>query len=262
MGKVIDIEDRIPTLRAKRKKRTNRKFMTLILLFFIILLILVYFQSPYSKVQKINVTGGKLAEQQYYSKKSTIRIGDSIWGFLENDIEKVLESDHWVKNASVSRKLLTTVNIKVEEWSKVAYTEEKGVFYPILENGEVYKKETKDYVLNAPILIGFTDKKIQKRLVKELARLNPEVLALISQINMHATEGDPYSIRLFMNDGFEVRAIIPTFVDKLNYYPSIVSQIPKNQEGVIDLEVGSFYKPFDEEYMEDEQNEKTSNVTE
>ena len=39
--------------------------------------------------------------------------------------------------------------------------------------------------------------------------------------------------------------------EKLNYYPSIVAQI-ENQEafekGIVDIEVGSYYRPFSDEY--------------
>ncbi|CAM5188197.1 hypothetical protein UACE39S_03345 [Ureibacillus acetophenoni] len=41
MEKIIDIEDRIPTLREKRRKRTNKKFIFLITLFFITLFLLL-----------------------------------------------------------------------------------------------------------------------------------------------------------------------------------------------------------------------------
>ena len=51
MEKVIDIEDRIPTLKARRRKRTNKKFSILLFLFISTLLIVLYFQSSYSHIQ-------------------------------------------------------------------------------------------------------------------------------------------------------------------------------------------------------------------
>lgn len=248
MKKVIDIEDRIPTLRERRRKRTNKKFIILSVLFFIILLVLVYSQSPYSDVKKLEITGASLVDKGYYSDKSKIAIGESMWSFSENEIEQRLEKDDWVKKVKVERKLLTTVNVEIEEWKKVAFTNEEGTFYPVLENGSVYSEASRDGRLDAPVFMQFEDKNVRKRLVKELAKLNPEVLALISQINAAPTDSDPNTIRLYMNDGFEVRAIISTLVSKLNYYPSIVAQIPDGEKGIIDLEVGSYYRPYDEEY--------------
>ena len=105
--------------------------------------------------------------------------------------------------------------------------------------------------IDAPLFIDFSDDKLRKKIVKQLAKLKPEVLALISQINSNATESDPYGIVLYMNDGYEVRAEISTFASKLNYYPSIVAQIEKEEvyeKGIIDIEVGSYYRPFSGEY--------------
>ena len=120
MEKIIDIEDRIPTLKARRKRRTNTKFFTLFLLFFIILLVLLYFQSSYSNVKTLEVSGATLVDKTYYSKKSTITLGKSMWSFSEEEIEGILKQDDWVKDVTVKRNWLTGVEIILEEWPKVA----------------------------------------------------------------------------------------------------------------------------------------------
>lgn len=53
MEKIIDIEERIPTLRERRKKRTNQRFTILLAIFGIILLALLYFQSSLSHIGKL-----------------------------------------------------------------------------------------------------------------------------------------------------------------------------------------------------------------
>lgn len=63
MEKIIDIEERIPTLRERRKKRTNQRFTILLAIFGIILLALLYFQSSLSHIGEIKVTGGQLKKQ-------------------------------------------------------------------------------------------------------------------------------------------------------------------------------------------------------
>ncbi|GLC87552.1 cell division protein FtsQ/DivIB [Lysinibacillus piscis] len=248
MEKVIDIEDRIPTLKKRRKKRTNRKFIVLILLFFIVLAVLLYFQSPYSTIDRITVQGAQLAEEQYYVQTSKLVAGNSLWGFKVKDVEALLQKDTWVKDVQVKRTWFRGVTIHVQEWKKVAYVIIDGVYYPVLENGKRFEQKGKDIPIDAPVFIGFKgDKKIQK-LVQQLAKLNPEVLALISQINTNRSETNPNAIKLYMNDGYEVRAIIQTLAKKLNYYPSIVAQIQNLEKGIIDLEVGSYYRSFQNEY--------------
>jgi cell division protein FtsQ len=48
-----------------------------------------------------------------------------------------------------------------------------------------------------------------------------------------------------MNDGFEVSASIKSFSGKMAHYPSIISQLDPNKKGIIDLEVGSFFKAYE-----------------
>ncbi|KOS62375.1 FtsQ-type POTRA domain-containing protein [Lysinibacillus agricola] len=248
MEKVIDIEDRIPTLKKRRKKRTNRKFIVLILLFFIVLAVLLYFQSPYSKINKITVNGAQLADEQYYLQASSLTPGKSMWGFKVEDVEKLLLKDKWVKEAQVKRNWIQGVTIEIKEWKKVAYLAGDGTYYPLLENGKRFEHAEDDIPIDAPVFIGITGEKTINKLVKQLAQLKPEVLDLISQVNTNSDETNPNAVKLFMNDGYEVRAVIQTLAEKLNHYPSIVAQIPNAEKGVIDLEVGSYFKSFNAEY--------------
>ncbi|SOC35347.1 cell division protein FtsQ/DivIB [Ureibacillus acetophenoni] len=266
MEKVIDIEDRIPTLREKRRKRTNKKFIFLITLFFVTLFLLLYFQSPYSDIKTINVKGSSLVGEEEYIKQSSLQVGQSMWSFKEKEIEDHLKELDWVKNVEVNKKWLTSVEIKIEEWQKVAYISKQNGFYPILENGIIFNEISSNAPIDAPIFLAFDDNEMRERLLKELADLNPTVLSMISQINATPTESDPYAITLFMNDGYEVRAEITSLSEKLNYYPSIVAQIEnagEYEKGIIDIEVGTYYRSFSEEYAfkySEENSEESSDI--
>ncbi|MEO4053616.1 FtsQ-type POTRA domain-containing protein [Solibacillus sp. CAU 1738] len=251
MEKIIDIEDRIPTLREKRRKRTNIKFIVLTTVFVFILFLLLYFQSPYSNIKKIEVNGSVIESELFYLKQSGLKQDDSMWGFRKNEVEAALMENNWVKSATVERKLLTKVIIQIEEWQKVAYISKDNHFYPMLENGVILEEQSELLPLDAPIFLSFEDEDLRKRLLKELVKLDKEVLALISQINATPTSTDPFAITLFMNDGYEVRAEITTLASKLNYYPSIIAQIESTEgyeKGIIDIEVGSYYRSYSDEY--------------
>ncbi|WP_298471956.1 FtsQ-type POTRA domain-containing protein [uncultured Psychrobacillus sp.] len=265
MEKVIDIEDRIPTLKEKRRRRTNKKFSILLFLFVFTLLVLLYFQSSYSQVQKIELDGAKLFSVNHYIEQSGLKIGDSMWSFKEKDIENSLEKSDWVESVQVKRKWLSSVHIEVKEFKQVGYVEKENALQIILENGKTIIPEDEIVPVEGPIIADFEDEKIRLRLIKELKKLNSEVLLTISQINYVPTENDIYSIQVFMNDGNEVQALIPSFSSKMNYYPSIISQINPDQKGVIDMEVGSYFEPFQkvlnetegEEAIEDEEEESS-----
>ncbi|TQR08185.1 cell division protein FtsQ/DivIB [Psychrobacillus soli] len=264
MEKIIDIEDRIPTLKERRRRRTNKKFSILLFLFVTTLLIVLYFQSAYSQVQTIELEGALLVPKEKYIEQSTLKLGDSMWGFKEKNIEKTLEQNEWVKFAHVKRNWLTGVHIQVEEYKQIGYEENEGTLRIILENGKVIETDGQVLPLEGPIFSGFNEGKVRLRLIKELADLPSEVLLTISQIIYTPTENDAYSIQVFMNDGNEIKAIIPSFAEKMNYYPSIVSQLDPDIKGIIDLEVGSFFQPYVqlsneeiEEAMELEEEQQT-----
>ena len=47
----------------------------------------------------------------------------------------------------------------------------------------------------------------------------------ISEIIFEGDEKDSDSITVYMDDGFEVRAFISTFAEKMAYYPDITAQL-------------------------------------
>ena len=49
-----------------------------------------------------------------------------------------------------------------------------------------------------------------------------------------------------MKDGNIVKAIIPTLAEKMAFYPQIKAQL-KERQGTIDLEVGAYFTPFQED---------------
>ena len=69
MDKVIDIEERIPSLREKRRRKTNKKFLFMLTVFVVALLAILYFQSPLSKLETIKVSGAVLHDQAFYEER-------------------------------------------------------------------------------------------------------------------------------------------------------------------------------------------------
>ncbi|MET3576901.1 cell division protein FtsQ/DivIB [Bhargavaea ullalensis] len=246
MDKVIDIEERIPSLREKRKRRTNRKFIFLLLLFLLVLAVLLYFQSPLSKVESVGVEGARLNSGEDYIRASGISEGDALWGFRKSESARKVASLQGVKNAEIARTGLRSVTIKVEEWEPAALIEEEGAFHAVLANGEVFSAPAGP--VPAPILTGFKPGKEMNRMVKELDGLPGSVRALISEVKSSGDKENPDAITAYMSDGYEVRGVISGFSEKMAYYPSIVSQLSDEGKGVIDLEVGLYFRPYKEVY--------------
>src|SRR6185437_8167876 len=99
---------------------------------------------------------------------------------------------------------------------------------------------------DAPILINFEDATSRKRLTDQLLKLDDAVYHLISEIILEGYEDEADSLTVYMDDGFEVHAVIPTFAEKMDYYPEITAQLKGHEKGVIDMEVGTYFVPFSE----------------
>jgi cell division protein FtsQ len=256
-GKIVSIEDRIPKLKQQRRKKANRRLILLLLLFFSLIACVVYFQSPLSHVKTVEVRGNELYPKDKLLSLIGMTESTNIWKVNEKSIEGKLRSLPEIKSADVKIKLPHTIIVNVKEYSRIAYIAKDASYFPVLENGEILKKEqTTDLPVSAPLLIGFSEGDVLEEMIFNLQKLPDEVLNSISEIHHKPKKTDAYRIVLYMNDGFEVNATLRNFTEKMAHYPSIVSQLDPDKKGVIDLEVGSYFKAFDEEGAENAEDEE------
>ncbi len=257
MDKVIDIEERIPSLREKRRRKTNKKFLFMLAVFIVALLAILYFQSPLSKLEAIKVSGAVLHERTYYEEQSGLSTDNSLWSFSTGDIEKSLEKIEGVQKVSVSRKWFRDIEIAITEWKTVAYLEDGGQYSLLLESGETFPTGLLLPEAESPVLNNFKNPVTRKRITAQLLKMDDNVYHLISEIIVVGDEEDSDSITVYMDDGFEVRAFISTFAEKMAYYPDITAQLNSYEKGIIDMEVGTFFTPFSKVYGLVEEEEDT-----
>ncbi|MGM0750339.1 MAG: cell division protein FtsQ/DivIB [Bacillota bacterium] len=244
---VVSLEDRIPKLKQHRKKKANRRLLFLLSLFLLMILSVVYFQSPLSHVKEVVVHGNELVSNETVLQYSGIDSGMNLWSVNKDKTEEQLKKLPEVKNAKVKMSFPNSYEVHIQEYDKKAYLSKGNKFFVILENGKVLNKGTESIPVDAPLLRGFEEDKVLVKMVEELGELPKEVQHLISEINLVPKKTDQYHLTLFMNDGFEVSATIRTFSEKMVHYPSIVSQLDPSVKGVIDLEVGSYFRAYETE---------------
>ncbi|MBT2756106.1 cell division protein FtsQ/DivIB [Mesobacillus foraminis] len=257
--KIVSIEERIPKLKLQRRKKANRRLIIMLILFFTLILCIIYFQSPLSKVKSFSVHGNDSYTADEILKFSEISSQSNIWKINRNEAESKLEKLPEIKNAEVTVRLPNTVKIELKEYEKLAYLSKGKDFFPVLGNGEILGNDlSEDMPVNAPILIGFKEGKALDEMISSLERLPDEILSSISEIHYKPSKTDAYRINLFMNDGYEVNATLRNFTEKMTHYPSIISQLDPAQKGVIDLEVGSYFKAYQAEEAEEVELKKES----
>ncbi|WP_433749522.1 cell division protein FtsQ/DivIB [Falsibacillus pallidus] len=254
-GNIVSLEDRIPKIKQQRKRKANRRLIILLSIFFLLIACIGYFQSSISKVGSIQVEGSHLLSEKAVIKASGISKGMNVWGINRDQTVKNLEKLPEIKSAKVSVRLPNSYKIHVKEYGRIAFLSKGTSFYPVLENGRIVKDGgSKTVRVNSPLLTDFKEGAVLNEMVEQLRTLPDEIINSISEIQYAPKKTDKYHITLYMNDGFEVTATIRSFSDKMIHYPSIISQLDPNKKGIIDLEVGSFFKAYDT--GEDKQNEK------
>jgi cell division protein FtsQ len=246
-GKVVILEDRIPKLKEQRKQKANRRLIFYLSIFFLLLLCVIYFQSPLSNVSSITIEGNRNVATAEIKKISGISTRTSFWKIHNDSLEKKLEEHIEIKNAEVHKVFPNKIVIEIEERKRVAYILKNEKFIPILENGMLLTKKHENVVpADAPILVHWKKAEDIQEMAKELKKLPSSIKNSISEIHHTPEPNDPLHITLFMNDGFEVSATIRNFSKKMLAYPSIVSKLDPTVKGVIHLEVGAYFKAYEQ----------------
>jgi len=245
-GKIVALEDRIPKLKEQRRRKANKRLILLLLLFFTMIVAVAYTQSPLSRVKQILVKGNdNFYTAAELAKVSGITTSTNIWKVNTGEAASTLDRLPEIKQASVYIKWPNTILIQVQVHKRIAYLKKDSVYYPILENGKVLEDRKLNILpANSPILYDFKEGPVLDEMVTGLKNLPEEILNSISEIRYSPDKTDKSHISLFMNDGFEVSATLDSFSDKMVHYPSIISQLDPNKKGIIDLEVGSFFKAY------------------
>lgn len=256
--KIVSIEDRIPKLKEARKKKANRRLVTYLSIFFLLIAMILYLQSSFSNVHHIKVNGNIHLDKETIISLSGITKEDNYWKVDGEKVASKMEEHIEIKSVQVDKKFPTSVHISVNEYQRVGYLRNKGVYFPILENGnKLTSYELKAPKGDAPLLLGWEKQTYLEEMTKELRQLPKSVTQLISEVHWTPTEKNPYKIHLYMNDGYEVVASIRNFSNNMRTYPSIVSQLDKEEKGIIHIDVGAYFERYPSASEEGESEDET-----
>ncbi|HET7580655.1 MAG TPA: FtsQ-type POTRA domain-containing protein [Bacillales bacterium] len=243
--KVITLEDRIPKLKEQRRQKTNRRLTLYLSVFFLLILLVLYFLSPLSHVGKVTVTSNHFVDKQQIVSASGLSHQTSFWDVHAKTIQQNIKDIKEIKSVEVEKHFPNTVSINVTEYGRVAYLKTDGQYYPILENGmrlaAIKKGEIPE---GAPILVDWPKGKHLNKMAAQLQKLSAPIVRQISEIYYTPTDLFPGAITLYMNDGFEVRALIRNFAQRMADYPEIISKINPQTKGIIRLRVGMSFQKY------------------
>ena len=241
---LVSLEDRIPKLKQMRRKKANRRLIGLLTIFFLLIFSIIYLQSPLSRIQSIEVDGNRYLTDNEIIKQSTLQINDNIWEMKRDKIEAIIKKHPEIKDVSLQRKFPNHINIKVTEYEHTAYVQKGKEYYPVLSNGKILDKKLSHISDSGPLLVSFKEGEALEEIIEQLEVMSEEVMNSISEIHHNPSKTDKTKVTLYMNDGYEVTASGETLADKLVHYAAIVSQLEEGSKGIIDLEVGSYFRSY------------------
>lgn len=230
----------------QRRKKAGKLIFILFLFFFTILLVL-FFQSSYSKIDTILVTGTDRLSESAVISQSGIALGEQILLVRENKVRDLLLQNPLIKEAELEIHFPGKVTILIQEYQTLAYLyNDQHQFYPILENGYVLEQNSVE-LINHPMITQWDDLQLLPSLCKELTQLNSTILQQISEIRLVPSESDPFKLILYMRDGFEVHTSIVQFAAHLKNYLYVVENLGDKEPGVIHLsDAGVYYISYEE----------------
>ena len=232
-----------------------QRYIPIVIVNLLFIGIMGYFISPLSKVGAITIVGTQHVYDQTVLEESAIKNGDSVIQTAQNMEEvgkKITENIPQISETSIAISGFNEVVINVEEFGTVAYIAQEGSYLRVLENGKVLDDVYAVSLGNQPVLSNFTEGQALDLMIEELSLLEEPILNLISEIELVEHRTNPLFIQVYMNNGNRVLSSIPSFSEKIPYYPQLVAAV-SGQKGVFDMEVGVYFIPFmDEEEINEE----------
>jgi cell division protein FtsQ len=244
-NKIISLEDRVPILRNKKRKKANIRLLMTILLFFSLLLCVLYFQTSIGSEINLEIKGNNLYTDKEIQKLADLNQDDSFLTIHSKKVIQKLESRNTIQSAEVHKKFPNKVEIVIKEYQPIGQAMFNGKKHLLLESGMLLKDNNSLENTTIPELNGWSQGDELQELAVELSKLPKSIFHSISEIDYTPSKDDPLLVTVFMNEGYEVKTTIRKFSNKMSNYPIILKSIPKNKKGVIHLEVGAYFAPYE-----------------
>lgn len=252
----------MPAIRETRpRSRGNRKLVFLLILFFITILLLLFFNSTYSKITSIEITGNTYVSEDEILEAIGIALGDQFFVTSSEKIRQRVAAIQIVEHAEVVKQFPGRVWIEVVEYPEVAYQiTSDGRQEALLANGVSLPLTDISVVIDKPILSGWEDDEMKARLTETLATIPVNLLTDISEIKPNPSNVYPDKIIMYTRSHFQIETTIEKLPEKIRSYRFLIEdQLDKNvQSGVLSmLEVDRFF-PFPDEVEADQEDDAMS----
>lgn len=249
----------IKSSKPKKKKKPKRhtkftalkenllsipKYILIPALLFIILsgTLFWYVFSDASDLKQINISGNDIISEEEIESRLGFGTGDKMYSISTATAEENIGLLPIIVEVDVERDWWNGVDVSIREYRAVGYVENEGSYNPLLENARILRGY--QVTPSAGPLIHYFEGEEMDRLVANLNDIEPDILAGISEIYYRPSENSMARIHILMNDGQEIVADYRDFGEKMNHYVGMREAIGPEEEGIIDIEIGSSFLPY------------------
>lgn len=216
---------------------------------YIVMIICGWQLMPFNRVNHLTVSGNELVPAHFIKASSRILAYDQVDKVLKQReaIENVIKEENpMIESIAFTRPNWNSLEITVKEHDIVGLINKEG-YHPVLSNGTVIDASSnqelaKIAIDSLPELLDFNTSGELTTVAEGLRQIDNEILASMETITKVDDPNKPNAILVQMKDGNQIRAIISTFAQKVQYYPEILSQLAGAQ-GTINFEVGAYFTP-------------------
>lgn len=214
-------ENQVQKILKNKKKRKLKKRMKILLVLLVLIVIGSYFISDISRIRQIEIVGNQEVSSQDVLKKISVQKGDITLFVSVDQIEKEVSQMPFIKKVQVSKSLMGTIQIEVEEAEKVAYCTIGKKTYVIDELGNVSETDDKKLIASlqsTPRLSQFKDLKLLKSFAKEYVQLPNIIKSQTSDIIYDPQNADETRLKFMMDDGKILYLRIEDMVEQLSVF--------------------------------------------
>lgn len=214
-----------------------------VVLFLLFAVLIWYVSTDASDLKEINISGNEIITDEEIERRLDFAAGDKMYSIDTGTAEENISLLPIIVDVNVERNWWNGVTVSISEHQVVGYIENEGGYNPVLENARVLRGYQVSPV-NGPLIYFFEGEEMDG-LVDSLNDIEPEIRAGISEIYFRPTDTSLGRIHLLMNDGQEIVADYRDFGEKMNHYIGMKEEIGNETEGIIDIEIGSSFLPYD-----------------
>lgn len=218
-----------------KKKKVRRVRYGRIILCIILPICFLFILSKFIKfpVKNIYVSGNSILSDQEIIELAGISDYPSMFDVSIYKIEKKLETNKYINNASVKKKHLKEVYIKIEENIPILY-------YAYSDETIFNNKNNYSGVYSNTTLLNYTPTDKFNDLIDGLILLSSDVRSRISEIQYIPNDVDDDRFLLTMNDGNYVYITL-TKIELLDSYIKIVKEFV-DKKGILYLDSGEYFE--------------------